>query len=363
MKLFLLFALMLTICTILPYFFYRRIFPPLRGYPFLVLWVVLSCSFLLTRSLPASWPLYIVKGWTMVSGYWLIFAFYSFLIIIFWFFLLLLVRKITKYDISRYCAKFISFMLLIVLLACSYGTNNARNPRVIHETIISNKLSSPMTVLFVSDLHLGRLLGKDYCEDLVGRINMLHTDVVIIGGDIIDEQWSYVADTESYKPLGQIHSKYGTYAVLGNHDYFNPNTKLEVNALEAIKVRVLCNQAVHIGKIKLAGLDDYSHNKSDNSLKLLSKGNAHEFAILVDHQPRRMEEAAALGYDLYLSGHTHGGQVFPNNIIVKFMYALSYGRGQFGDMVAYVTSGYGLWGVPMRLGSNPELVVLELKPK
>ena len=363
MTLFLVFALILTFCTILPYFFYRRVFPSLRSYPCLVLWIILSCSFLVTRSFPVTWPLSFVRAWTMVSGYWLIFSFYSFLIIILWFLLVLFLRFFTRGDISRYRKNFILVMLMGVLIACVYGTNNAHNPRVIHETIVSNKLSSPMTILYVSDLHLGRLLGKEYCEDLVERINKEHPDVVIIGGDIIDDQWDYVAATGSYKPLGNLHSKYGTYAVLGNHDYFTPNTKLEITALEALNVNILRNQAVHIGKIKLAGLDDYSHNKSDSSLKLLSKGNANEFAIVVDHQPRRMEKAAALGYDLYLSGHTHEGQVFPNNLIVKYMYALSYGRGQFGNMVAYVTSGYGLWGVPMRLGSNPELVVLELKAK
>lgn len=291
MTLFLVFALILTFCTILPYFFYRRIFPRLRSYPCFILWIILSSSFLVTRSFPVTWPLSFVRAWTLVSGYWLIFSFYSLLIIILWFLLLMLTRVFIRCDISRYCKNFILVMLMVVLIACIYGTRNAHNPRVIHETIVSSKISSPMTILYVSDLHLGRLLGKDYCEDLVERINKENPDVIIIGGDIIDDQWDYVAATGSYKPLGNLHSKYGTYAVLGNHDYFTTNTKLEITALEALKVNILRNQAVHIGKIKLAGLDDYSHNKSDSSLKLLSKGNAHEFAIVVDHQPRRMEKA------------------------------------------------------------------------
>ena len=363
MTLFLLIALVVTSCSILPYFFYRKLFPFLRGLPFLLLWLVLSGSFLVTRSFPASWPLTFVKAWTMVAGYWLIFSFYSFIIIILWLALVQVVQVLARKNIRHYGKHFVVSMLVIVFFACVYGTYNARNPRIIHETIVSNKISSPLKILLVSDLHLGKLLGREYCDDLVRRINAQNVDVVIIAGDIIDDQWSYVADTGSYKPLKNLHSKYGTYAVLGNHDYFTKNTNLEIAALEQVHVEVLLNQAVHLGKIKLAGLDDYSHDKSDTSLKLLSHGNAHEFAILVDHQPRRMKKAAALGYDLYLAGHTHEGQVFPNNMIVKAMYDLSYGEGKFGHMIAYVTSGYGLWGVPMRLGTNPELVILELKPQ
>ena len=110
MTLFLVFALILTFCTILPYFFYRRVFPSLRSYPCLILWIILSCSFLVTRSFPPTWPLSLVRAWTLVSGYWLIFTFYSFLIIILWFLLLMLVRFFANCDISRYCKKFILVM-------------------------------------------------------------------------------------------------------------------------------------------------------------------------------------------------------------------------------------------------------------
>lgn len=363
MKIFLLIAFCVTICSILPYFFYRRIFLSLRRKIFFVGWLFLSCSFLLTRSFPASWPIVFVKSWSLVAGYWLIFTFYSFLIMILWYFLLLLDYLFFKKNIYKFQRKIVFIMLGIIFIACIYGTYNAKNPRIIHETVMTNKVSTPLKILLVSDLHLGKLLGKEYCEDLVKRINEQKVDVVIIAGDIIDDKWSYVADTGSYKPLKNLQSKYGTYAILGNHDYFTKNTELEMTALSEVKVVVLFNQAVHIGGIKIVGLDDYSHDKSSLSLERLSQGNADEFSVLVDHQPHRMHEAAALGYDLYLAGHTHEGQVFPNNLIVKAMYELSYGRGQFDNMVAYVTSGYGLWGVPMRLGTNPELVVLEIKPK
>lgn len=363
MKLFLLIAFLVTLCSILPYLFYRRIFPLLKGKFFFVSWLFLSCSFLLTRSFPVNWPLIFIKTWSIVAGYWLIFTFYSFLIIALWLLLLLLDRIFFKRNIKQYQKSFVFIMLSIVFVACVYGTYNARNPRITKETVITSKVSSPLKILLVSDLHLGKLLGREYCEDLVQRINAQKVDVVIIAGDIIDDQWDYVASTGSYKPLKNLVSRYGTYGILGNHDYFSKETELEMAALSKVNVVVLHNDAVHIGGIKIVGLDDYSQDKSILSLERLSDGNADEFSVLVDHQPRRMLQAATLGYDLYLAGHTHEGQVFPNNLIVKAMYDLSYGRGQFGNMVAYVTSGYGLWGVPMRLGTNPELVVLEIKPK
>ena len=119
------------------------------------------------------------------------------------------------------------------------------------------------------------------------------------------------------------------------------------------------------GRLKITGLNDFrfSKHKGPKPIQTLAWQNDKYYSVLMDHQPRRMDEAVHLGYDLYLSGHTHTGQLFPNRQITKRMYQLDYGRKEFGKLTAITSAGYGFWGPPVRTEAAPEIVLIELNGK
>ena len=210
---------------------------------------------------------------------------------------------------------------VVVMAILVYGAWNAVHPvvrEVEHDT--GKNLPQPVKIVLVTDIHLGSLFGRQYAVELTELINRQNADVVLFGGDQVDNSLTYLLREKSYEPLQNIKSKYGVYGILGNHDHFD-NPYLE----------------------KLAGTDPGKAN------------------LLLEHQPRRFWEAEKAGYDLYMAGHTHGGQQAPLNFVTKRMYLLDYGSKKFGNMLGITSCGYGLWGSPVRIGSTPEIVVITLK--
>ncbi|MGL5206988.1 MAG: metallophosphoesterase, partial [Acidaminococcaceae bacterium] len=238
----------------------------------------------------------------------------------------------------------------------------AYSPVVRYEMISTKKITSPLRIVLISDLHLGTFLGREYCEKLVERINYEKPDLVLIAGDIIDDRYEIVKRQRSLEPLAKIETKLGTAAVLGNHDYFDRKTAEEVFDLEKLGVSVLINKSKKFDKIHVVGLMDFSKDQGVSQLNDLKDGSENDFMVLVEHQPRRIKHAGENGYDLYLAGHTHGGAFFPNGFFTGLIHELDYGRKNFSDMTAIVTSGYGFFGIPVRLGVKPEYVVVDLTP-
>ena len=186
---------------------------------------------------------------------------------------------------------------------------------------------------------------------------------MLIAGDIMDERLRYIIDENSLAPLKELRAPLGVYGAFGNHDYLDrPN---ELRALLAVNnVRILTDESTLAdGNLKITGLHDYRVSASTVPLQNLSSNNDKYYSILIDHQPRRMDAAAAAGYDMYLAGHTHTGQMFPNRLVTQRMYKLDYGLEQFGDLTAIVSNGYGFWGPPVRTELKPEIVVINLQGK
>lgn len=218
-------------------------------------------------------------------------------------------------------------------------------------------------MVFLTDLHLGRILGRSYAERLAARINELQPDAVLIAGDLVDEKIAYVQEENSLAALSSIHAPKGVYVSFGNHEYID-NPDLWQRMLEQQNFTVLRDaDAIVDGQIKITGLTDFSRNRTADSLNSLAASNNAYYSILLDHQPRKMAEAAAAGYDLYLSGHTHTGQLFPNRLITKKMYQLDYGRCEYNGLTAITSAGYGFWGPPVRTEAAPEIVVIEVTGK
>ncbi|MBO6039506.1 MAG: metallophosphoesterase [Acidaminococcaceae bacterium] len=244
-----------------------------------------------------------------------------------------------------------------------YGGWNALHPVVRNVEHDSGKnLPRPVKIVLVTDLHLGAVFGRQYAEELTERINRQNADLVLVGGDLADNSLNYLLREKSYEPLKNIRSRYGVYAVLGNHDHFDGRIQTELDLFTSVGFHMLVDEAVDLPcNIHLVGLEDYRNSPGKSVLEKLAGTDPGKANLLLEHQPRRFLEAEKAGYDLYMAGHTHGGQQAPLNLVTKRMYLLDYGSKKFGSMLGITSCGYGLWGSPVRIGSTPEIVVITLK--
>jgi len=304
-------------------------------------------------------PRILTKLLSIVGGFWFIFCYYSlgFLLLYFIFYgvSLLFPQAMHWQTVSPY---FSVGSFLFIWIVISLGTWNAFHPIYRKATLITKKaLPRNIRIAFISDIHLGTILGKRFSKNLAEKINAIQPDLVILGGDIIDGNLEFVIKDKSYENLKKIKSVFGTYAVYGNHDYYGGDINKEQQML-APAIYFLKDKSVLLeGTIQLTGLDDFLFNPRN---KVPIQDN--EFLnILIDHEPWRIHEGAAAGYDLYLAGHTHAGQFFPNRMITKKIYDLDYGSKIFGSMLTIVSNGYGFWGIPVRIGPAPEIVIIEIR--
>lgn len=249
----------------------------------------------------------------------------------------------------------------VVLLLAAGGCWWATHPVVRQVTYTTDKpVPGPYKVVFASDLHFGGLFGTEYGKELAARINGQKPDLILLGGDIVDGDLPFVQQEGSLDTLKELRARDGIYAVYGNHDKRMDTATIERSLLEKEGIRFLVDETKPVNAwLSLTGLDDYLFG--DRRARF--QPETGKCNILMEHEPRRLEKAAEEGYDLYLAGHTHAGQLLPNRLITRKMYPLDYGSRWFGTMLATTSSGYGLWGVPIRSGPRPEIVVVTIIPK
>ena len=221
-------------------------------------------------------------------------------------------------------------------------------------------------VVQLSDVHIGATIGRDWLAEVVAQVNALDADIVCITGDLVDGS---VRDLGAeVAPLGDLRAKHGVYFVTGNHEYYSGADEW-IAYLGTLGVRVLRNERVEIGvgdaTFDLAGVDDWSArgfgggHGADLARALAGRDEERE-VVLLAHQPKQAVEASKRGVGLQLSGHTHGGQIFPWNYFVKLDQPFVAGLDKLGDLLVYTSRGTGYWGPPMRVGAPPEITLLEL---
>jgi predicted MPP superfamily phosphohydrolase len=225
---------------------------------------------------------------------------------------------------------------------------------------------SGLTIVQISDLHIGNLLGRDWLEGVVAHINALSPDVVAITGDLVDGSVEELR--AAVEPLTRLRARHGVYFVTGNHEYYS-GVDDWLTELRRLGIRVLHNERVSIGdgdaSFDLAGIDDasahrFGHGHGADLPRALAGYDRRRELVLLAHQPKAVFEAAQLGVGLQLSGHTHGGQIFPFGWVVRLTQPFLAGVGQVGDTQIYTSRGTGFWGPPMRIGAPPEITQLEL---
>jgi len=214
----------------------------------------------------------------------------------------------------------------------------------------------------VSDLHVGPTIGHDFVQTIVGEVNSLHPDLVAITGDLVDGSLAQLENQTA--PLRELQAKDGVFFVTGNHEYYVGDVDEWLAWLSGIGIRPLRNERITIRDgFDLAGTDDISakgNGHGQDIPKALEGRGVDRPVILMAHQPRSFREAKRLGVDLQLSGHTHGGQIYPFNFVVGLFEPYLAGLYREGNSQIYVSRGTGYWGPPMRLGSPSEITEITL---
>ncbi|MDO4906843.1 metallophosphoesterase [Neisseria sp.] len=254
------------------------------------------------------------------------------------------------------------FAPLFVIGLFGVALHNAYTPVIRHAEIsINKKLEQPLRIGMASDMHLGILFGAKRLDELAAIMNREKVDIILLPGDLMDDNViAYRA--ENMRPrLEKLRAPLGVYATLGNHDLFGHEREIYEEVTKA-GIRVLANESTVIdNRLLVVGRNDDLDTKRPSTAELLKNQNTALPVLLLDHRPTDIETHAKLPIDVQVSGHVHNGQVAPANLIVRFLNRLHYGYEQIGNGHFFVTSGYGFWGVPLRLGSQSEVWIIDVK--
>ena len=333
----------------------------------LVLWLI-SLSFLFSRFSHKFLPTVVYEVMTMVGAYWLAFMWYFLLVITVLDFLRLLDRalRVVPVEIKRGLNPALGLTVFILVLGIvSYGAWNARHPRVNHYDLTIAKPAGSLKqlhVVMVSDIHLGTIVHNDHLTKMVKTVNQLKPDLVLFAGDVFDETIKSSDKQQIAENFIKLSAPYGVFAVLGNHEYIGGNAEEAIKYLGEAGVKVLRDSTQEVaGSFYLVGRDDLSSERVNKvkrqSLKTLLQDVDRSLPLLLmDHQPSQLEEPVEQGIDLQLSGHTHAGQLFPIRLMTRRIFEDDWGLLRKGDFQLIVSSGYGTWGPPIRLGNTPEVV-------
>ncbi|MEV5763526.1 metallophosphoesterase [Micromonospora sp. NPDC052213] len=224
-----------------------------------------------------------------------------------------------------------------------------------------------LRIATVSDIHLGPLRGRAHTERIVAAINRLDADIVAVVGDLVDGSVAELG--EAAEPLRGLRSRHGSYFVTGNHEYYS-GVEEWVQELDRLGLRVMQNERTEIqargGVLDLAGVNDVTAAGTGlaapaDYAAALGDRDPSRPVVLLAHQPVAAVEAAKFGVDLQLSGHTHGGQIVPFNLLVKLQQPVVSGLGEVDGTKVYVTNGAGFWGPPVRVGAEPQVTLVELR--
>jgi predicted MPP superfamily phosphohydrolase len=262
---------------------------------------------------------------------------------------------------------------ILAALSTFVGFINARRrARVRRVDVPIADLPAPLhgfSIAQISDIHVGATIKRDYLDGIVDAVNDLGADLIAVTGDLVDGSVKQLSrDTQ---PLARLAARHGAFFVTGNHEYYS-GAGAWVAEVRRLGLSVLMNEHVvlqHEGAaVVVAGVTDYSAHyfdpaqRSDPAAAIAGAPSTAGVRLLLAHQPRSAFAAAPAGFDLQLSGHTHGGQFFPWNFLVRLQQPFTAGLNRLGRLWVYISRGTGYWGPPKRLGAPSEITYLRLVP-
>ncbi|GHG41541.1 metallophosphoesterase [Streptomyces hydrogenans] len=247
----------------------------------------------------------------------------------------------------------------------AYGV--LRGPKVKRVTVPLAKLpraAHGYRIAVVSDIHLGPILGRAHSQRIVDAINATQPDLIAVVGDLVDGTVENLGPAA--EPLARLRARHGSFFVTGNHEYFS-GADAWVDHVRELGMRPLRNERLEIpAGFDLAGVDDVageSEGRGPDFARALGDRDRSRAAVLLAHQPVVIDDAVAHGVDLQLSGHTHGGQLWPGNLLAELANPTVAGLERYGDTQLYVSRGAGAWGPPVRVGAPSDITVVQLASK
>lgn len=342
----------------------------------IIFWVI-AFSFIFARIGEKFIPERIANYLDMIGGYWMAAMLY-----------LLIILPVV--DIIKFARNKIGFLprginenviiktysgvlvLLLLIGILIYGTWNAKNIKVSHyELDISKSAGSlkELKIAMLSDAHLGSVVDNSRLTKMVDKINELEPDIILMAGDIVDEKVGIFVKQNMGENFKRLRAKYGIYAVTGNHEYYGGDSEEIIKNLRDSGVNVLTDEYIKINdNFYVAGREDlavesYYKRKRKPLSDILSEVDKNLPVILMDHNPKDLNEPMDNGVDLQVSGHTHRGQMFPSQIVTQKLYELDWGYLKKENLNVIVSSGIGTWGPPIRVGNSSELVEIIIRFK
>ncbi|MER5825951.1 metallophosphoesterase [Streptomyces mirabilis] len=252
----------------------------------------------------------------------------------------------------------------VALGTVGYGTYGVlRGPRVKRVTVPLAKLprsAHGYRIAVVSDIHLGPTLGRDFCRRVVDTINSTQPDLIAVVGDLVDGSVKDLGPAAA--PLARLRARHGSYFVTGNHEYYSGAAQW-VREVRELGLHPLENARTEMAGFDLAGVNDVageSEGHGPDFGRALGDRDTARAVVLLAHQPVQIHDAVKHGVDLQLSGHTHGGQLWPGNYLAELANPTVAGLERYGDTQLYVSRGAGAWGPPTRVGAPSDITVVEL---
>ena len=353
--------------------------------PFAVVYLFMALSPVIAFLLPKSAVAIVIRR---ISTYWIGIMLYSLLYVVL-FDLLRLIAKHTKLKNTLLFSRGSVISIGSVVVACAvatclYGIFNARNIKVNEYSVTVNKSCGSdkhLKAVLVADLHMGYAIGVDHITNMVEKINEQDADIVIIAGDIFDNSYDGMDDPEGIKAqLKSIKSKYGVYAVYGNHDIDEKilmgftfdwggkqlNSEKVTNFIKECDIKLINDESVLINdEFYLVGRRDTDKPGTEDGTRAeiseLTKDLDKAKPIFVlSHEPDELQKTADAGADIDFSGHTHDGQLFPGNLTIGLFWENPCGMIKKDNMYSIVTSGVGVYGTFMRVGTDAEICSVDI---
>ena len=353
--------------------------------PFAVVYLFMALSPVIAFLLPKSAVAIVIRR---LSTYWIGIMLYSLLYVVL-FDLLRLIAKHTKLKNTLLFSRGSVISIGSVVVACAvatclYGIFNARNIKVNEYSVTVNKSCGSdkhLKAVLVADLHMGYAIGVDHITNMVEKINQQDADIVIIAGDIFDNSYDGMDDPEGIKAqLKSIKSKYGVYAVYGNHDIDEKilmgftfdwggkqlHSEKMTNFMKECNIKLINDESVLINdEFYLVGRRDTDKPGTEDGTRAeiseLTKDLDKTKPIFVlSHEPDELQKTADAGADIDFSGHTHDGQLFPGNLTIGLFWENPCGMIKKDNMYSIVTSGVGVYGTFMRVGTDAEICSVDI---
>ena len=336
-------------------------------YPWIFLFV--SASYIASRLIERVWISPLSNFFTFVGSFWLAVMVYLLMAVLVADLIRLVLYFLPQpaFLVNNY-VEFKKYLFIAVAgitgIVVLFGHINALSPRIKRIDIHIDKKAGQMKTLHIaaaSDIHMGTLVGPWRTAKLVRMLNERNADLILLAGDIVDEDLAPVIHNDLGRSLIKLKAPLGVFAITGNHEYIG-GAESAVKYLEKHGIQMLRDTSIMINNsFYLAGRDDrdskrFSGKERKGLDKVLEGINLSFPVIMMDHQPFNLQQVVDAGVDFQLSGHTHHGQLWPFGYITNAIYEISWGYKQKGNSHFYVSSGYGGWGPPVRTGNRPEIL-------